>query len=412
MNTKCTAHETAKILAFEAWDAGSHRAVREAIERHASSQWHWRTLPRGNWRWRLRLGAADLVREASEVGVFERPWDAVFATSMLSLTDLCALMPSQTAGLPRVLYMHENQAAYPASEGRRDPRDAHAAATNLTSMLAADIILWNSRWNQESFCEVMEELLRHAGDRRSVAAIEDVRARSRTAWPPVERPRSTDRRVLHNTTLAKARGLTLVAWPHRWEHDKGPRELLQLERTHGAADRIGWVLLGEQFQQRPPEFEALRASAGDRVIHAGTAPRDAYETWLCECDWVLSTAIHEFFGIAVVEALLAGCLPWLPARLSYPELLPDGCLGFSPAQPPADINAARKQIQSHLRSAEAPAAVRHIEAAVCEAIAGYPEPAAQPQRRRRPWRAPVAADNDSYVKFRHPGGVVPRSSPA
>ncbi len=38
---------------------------------------------------------------------------------------------------------------------------------------------------------------------------------------------------------------------------------------------------------------------------------------------VVSTALQENFGIAVVEAIRFGCLPLLPMRLSYPEIIPD-----------------------------------------------------------------------------------------
>jgi hypothetical protein len=40
---------------------------------------------------------------------------------------------------------------------------------------------------------------------------------------------------------------------------------------------------------------------------------------------VVSTALHEFFGAAVIEACYCNCFPILPNRLSYPELIPEAC---------------------------------------------------------------------------------------
>ncbi len=42
---------------------------------------------------------------------------------------------------------------------------------------------------------------------------------------------------------------------------------------------------------------------------------------LLDADVVVSTALHEFFGIGVVEAIAAGAFPLLPRRLAYPEVL-------------------------------------------------------------------------------------------
>ena len=44
--------------------------------------------------------------------------------------------------------------------------------------------------------------------------------------------------------------------------------------------------------------------------------------WLRKGFVAVSTAIQENFGIAMVEAMRQGCLPLLPHRLSYPEILP------------------------------------------------------------------------------------------
>jgi hypothetical protein len=44
---------------------------------------------------------------------------------------------------------------------------------------------------------------------------------------------------------------------------------------------------------------------------------------LREATVTVSTAIHEYFGISIVEAIYAHTFPILPRRLSYPELIPE-----------------------------------------------------------------------------------------
>jgi glycosyltransferase involved in cell wall biosynthesis len=71
----------------------------------------------------------------------------------------------------------------------------------------------------------------------------------------------------------------------------------------------------------------LRNLFFDRILHDGFADTvDEYWSWLRRLDVVVSTAEHEFFGIAVCEAIWAGAVAVLPNRLSYPELVPRECL--------------------------------------------------------------------------------------
>lgn len=305
----------------------------------------------------MRTGAAELVGAAARAGAFDRPWDAIVATSLVGLTDLIALLPRPHRAAPVILYMHENQLAYPFRDAHE--RDVHFALTNLNAVLAADRVLWNSAWNRDSFLAGLPELLRRAPDGALHDAPERIAAKSAVVWPPVEPPPPTIEggRVLHNPPR--------VVWPHRVEHDKGPEGLIE----SAASCRAEWVILGERFREEPASMAAFRRAHADDIAHDGYIPdRAAYWAALASADWVHSTAHHEFFGIAVAEALLAGCLPWLPQRLSYPEILPPSARGLDPAHPPADVMSLREEIRRHLEPALAPRAVKAIEANVEDAV--------------------------------------------
>ena len=58
------------------------------------------------------------------------------------------------------------------------------------------------------------------------------------------------------------------------------------------------------------------------MVQFGFAPLRDYRRLLLASDIVVSTALQEFFGISVMEAVAAGAFPVLPDRLSYPHLIP------------------------------------------------------------------------------------------
>ena len=140
-------------------------------------------------------------------------------------------------------------------------------------------------------------------------------------------------------------GPPLVIWNHRWEFDKNPAAFfaaLDAALARGAEFRL--ALLGENFQVVPKEFEAARERYGARIVQYGhVEDRAAYLAWLRRGDIVVSTAEQENFGMSVVEAMALGCLPLLPRRLAYPEIVPealhDGCL-YDDARDLADRLAA------------------------------------------------------------------------
>ena len=358
-------------------------------------------MPGRGPRWRLRLaGITFAAEERRRWTVGEVPnAEAVFTTSMLSLSDLRAALPAPLRRLPHVLYMHENQIAYPASPNSRSrdrDRDRHLAFTNLASMEAADRIIWNSAWNRRSFIDGMEAVLAHAPEPIDPAWRDRLERRSVVIPPPIE---SLDEResdldgspetdgehtvILHNTDLCDYTDADRVVWPHRWEHDKGCDELLEIirearRREAAGGPRLHWLLLGQPVQRIPDSMRMLLEDHADRIEYAGRLPRADYVKTLRRADWVLSTARHEFYGIAVAEALLAGCLPWLPDRLSYPELVPPDALGLDPwntdfrtVHPGGHgVNQAElgRLIAERLEPANATIAVAKLESVITDAI--------------------------------------------
>lgn len=115
----------------------------------------------------------------------------------------------------------------------------------------------------------------------------------------------------------------MILWNHRWEYDKAPEAVFRVLSDLAARGmEFAVIVAGENYQTVPDAFERGRRELGERILHFGTATEDEYPGLLAAADIVVSTARHEFFGIAVLEAVAAGALPVLPARLSYPELVP------------------------------------------------------------------------------------------
>ena len=116
----------------------------------------------------------------------------------------------------------------------------------------------------------------------------------------------------------------VVVWNHRWDREKRADRLFSV--LHRLADdgiAFRLALAGENLRVDPQEFDSIRRRLGDRVVHVGTLDRDGYHRLLAASDVTVSTAEHETFGIAAVEAMTAGCVPLLPDRLSYPEIVPE-----------------------------------------------------------------------------------------
>jgi len=314
------------ILLIAPYFGGSHRAWAEGYVRHSSHSVELLTLPARFWKWRMHGGAAtlaDLLRRREG----PRP-DLVLATDMVNLPAFLGLTRSELAGVPVVLYCHENQLTYPLQAGEK--RDLAYPMINWLSMLAADRVLFNSHFHRDSWFRALPNMLKHFPDCSHLPLIPGVQAKAQVL------PVGVDLRALEGAapdgaTHGTSSGVgssddcgspPLILWNQRWEYDKNPATFFRALDELAERDLPFRVALaGSNVRQQPEEFDAARKRLGERVVQFGRADRDTYRQLLWEAEIVVSTAFHEFFGIAVVEAIYCRTFPVLPRRLAYPELL-------------------------------------------------------------------------------------------
>jgi glycosyltransferase involved in cell wall biosynthesis len=300
-----------RVLLLSAYDACSHRQWRESVV-DGLADWDWQvlSLPPRHFSWRVR--GNPLYWSIAERKILEAEYDLVLATSMVDLATLRGLVPRLTR-IPTLLYFHENQFAYPESRAPHGLLESQMCS--IYSALAADGLLFNSAYNLETFLEGCEKLLRKLPDYTPQGLREILSEKSRVLPVPVEVPAVA-------APVDKQKCLQLV-WNHRWEYDKGPGQLLELAAA--LLERgLDFTLhvVGQQFREQPAVFAELRAllEGAGALGHWGfIEERENYFALLAACDVVLSTAEHDFQGLAVMEACAQACTPLVPDRLVYPE---------------------------------------------------------------------------------------------
>ncbi|WP_203301665.1 tRNA-queuosine alpha-mannosyltransferase domain-containing protein [Marinobacter sediminum] len=301
-----------RTLLLSAYDADSHRRWREQLVA-SQPRFHWQTLtlPARFFRWRIRGNALTWLNEP----LLQQQWDLLLVTSMVDLVSIRGLHP-HLAATPAVLYMHENQFAYPESQGQHASVDPQMV--NLYSALAADVVLFNSDWNRRSFLEGVARLYRKLPDGVPSETLGQLADKSQVLPVPIEDRLFVDRTEPLNRTCPH------LLWNHRWEYDKGPdRLLLLLDELEKRGQDFRLSVVGQTFRQQPEAFDGIRQRHSERIQHWGFLPsRSDYDRLLAEADVVISTALHDFQGLAMLEAMAGGCLALAPERLAYPEYVP------------------------------------------------------------------------------------------
>ena len=311
------------VLALEPWYGGSHRNFLDGLAAHSRHTFKHVTMPARFWKWRIHGGSVTMARKARQVLAQGFKPDVLLATSMLNVPAFMALMRRELGDVPVVYYLHENQLTYPIPE--TEERDLAYAYVNYLSCLAADQVVFNSTFHFEEFIRALPGLLRAFPDFTHLNTVAEIREKSRVLHLGMDL-------ALHDQVAGDDEEFTLdpdeppvVLWNHRWEYDKNPQAFFNLmRRLDESGHRFRLILAGKHFEDKPYEFEEAFERYADRILHYGYAEDfEEYSSLLHRADIVVSTALHEFFGIAMMEAIHCGCHPVLPNKLSYPELIPE-----------------------------------------------------------------------------------------
>jgi glycosyltransferase involved in cell wall biosynthesis len=324
-----------QILTLQPFYGASHKQFIDGWMANSVHDWTLLSLPARHWKWRMRHAAIWFVEQIAVLEASGKTFDAVVVTDMLNVAELKGLLRASSlaaAELPVMMYFHENQFAYPSrleAGSKEQTRDEHFAFTNFVSALAADQIWFNSQFNADSMFACLDQQCKRWPDFAPQSAVDSLRDRVIVEHPGIENSAIVkssavfEKVVQRRHDLASA-GLPIhIVWAARWEHDKNPAGLLtalRLLANQGIKFQIS--VLGEQFRRTPHAFSAIKSEFESSVVRWGYAEtREDYWAALGAGDVFVSTAKHEFFGLAAAEAIAVGLRPVLPNRLAYPELV-------------------------------------------------------------------------------------------
>jgi len=291
------------IWLLSAYCSDSHAAwAKNLLETFTDYHWHKLELPGRFFRWRIRGNPLSWLHSLPQ----QQP-DLILATSMVDLATLKGLHP-RLANTPCVYYFHENQFAYPTRQQQHHSVDPQMV--QLYGALAANYLLFNSEYNRSSFLDGVDQLLKKLPDEVPENITHLLKEKSRVL--PV---------AIKPGIKQKYKNIEpLILWNHRWEYDKAPEifanALVELKQKNKA---FKLLLLGDRAAQKPEALLKIESLLKDHILVNEKVSREQYLNYLSQADIVVSSAIHEFQGLSMLEAVSAGATPLVPNDLCYKE---------------------------------------------------------------------------------------------
>ncbi|XP_053138882.1 glycosyltransferase-like domain-containing protein 1 isoform X3 [Hemicordylus capensis] len=231
------------VLLIEAFYGGSHKQLVDLLQEEMQESVLF-TLPAKKWHWRARTAALYFAQNVP----VNPNYRILFASSVLNLTELVALRPD-FGKLKKVLYFHENQLTYPVKKCQE--RDFQYGYNQILSCLVADVVVFNSAYNMESFLTSIGKFMKLMPDHRPKDLEKIIRPKCQVLYFPVKFSNISS--IL--TRLDDQQKPLHIVWPHRWEHDKDPESFFKVLLKMKEMELSFHVsVLGETFTDVPAEY--------------------------------------------------------------------------------------------------------------------------------------------------------------
>jgi len=225
------------------------------------------------------------------------------------------------AHVPAIVYFHENQFVYPLHDPDQRHRSniVNAQLNSILTASVADTLVFNSAYNFDTFSEGVRSFIKRMPDGLRPQMFDEFRQKSSVLPVPI-------------ASLAQAEDLPQnkvreIVWNHRWEYDKQPEVLFDaLYRLKDKNIPFKLHVVGQSFRSIPDCFAEAEKRLATEIVTWGHQPRAAYLKVLQRADIVASTALHDFQGLGMLEAIYRSCVPVAPRRMAYPEYVPENLL--------------------------------------------------------------------------------------
>ncbi|XP_063017637.1 glycosyltransferase-like domain-containing protein 1 isoform X8 [Melospiza melodia melodia] len=323
------------VLLIEPFYGGSHKQLMDLLQEELQEDCVLCTLPAKKWHWKARTSALYFMQTVPTSSKYR----ILFASSVLNLAELAALRPD-LGKLKKVLYFHENQLAYPVQKCQE--RDFQYGYNQILSCLVADVVVFNSAFNMESFLKSIGKFMKLIPDHRPKDLEKIIRPKCQVLYFPVRFPDVSRFMPEHKLArLDKVIGVKRNGDAYQSEGLPGQEESRAVMETSDAHLESGLCepqpgLCTTQHEGLPsPAAAPVQAEAPQSTNPCQGEDKQRLTFNLSN---ILSgldyqqRPLHIAWPHRWIEAVYCGCYPLCPKALVYPEIFPAEYLYSTPEQ--------------------------------------------------------------------------------